>query len=90
MERERQRLLDAYRTLWHLPHIRKDETEVSILEELQIGDMTYQALHIRALAGERQRLNWLQRVRNALAHGEPVAWGTLVSLAAQQVADFRE
>ena len=90
VERERRRLLDAYRTLWHLPHIRKDETEVSILEELQIGDMAYQALDIRVLAGERQRLNWLQRVRNALAHGEPVAWGTLVSLAAQQVADFRE
>lgn len=90
VERERRRLLDAYRTLWLLPHTRKDGTEVLILEKLQIGDMAHQAQQIRVLAGERQRLDWLRRVRNALAHGEPVAWGTLVSPAAPQIANFGE
>ena len=90
VERERRRLLESYRSFWNLPHTRKDGTNVLNPEDLQIGDMVYQAQRVKALAGEQPRLNWLRRVRNALAHGEAVPWPILVSPVALQVADLRE
>lgn len=89
VERERQRLLDVHRAVWRLPHTRKDGTQAECLEDLQTGDLAFQAQRITALARERPHLDWLRRVRNALAHGERVAWGTLISPAAPQIVDFR-
>lgn len=90
VERERRRLLDVYRGLWRMPHLRDDGKEIQHLEDLEIGDMAAQAWQVRALEIERRRLDWLRRVRNALAHNEIVPWGTLVSHIARQVIDFRE
>lgn len=90
IERERRRLLKEYRQFWKLPHTRKDGTRVECLGKLSIGDMEFQAPEITALASERQRLVWLRRVRNALAHSETIPWATLKSGVALQIADFRE
>lgn len=90
VERERRRLLDVYRGRWRIPHIRDDGKEIQRLEDLEIGDMAAQAWQVRALEIERQRLDGLRRVRNALAHNEIVPWDTLVSHIAFQVMDFRE
>ena len=90
VERERRRLLDVHRALWRIPHIRDDRKEIQRLEDLEIGDMAAQAWQVRALEIERRRLDWLRRVRNALAHNEIVPWDTLVSHTALQVMDFRE
>ena len=90
VERERRRLLDVYRALWRLPHTRKDGTEVRCLNDLEIRDMATQARRSGPLEAERQRLDWLRRVRNALAHGEMVPWGTLTSPIAIRITDFRE
>ena len=60
------------------------------LEDLEIGDMAAQARRFRVLETEQRRLDWLRRVRNALAHNEIVPWGTLVSPVALQIVDFRE
>ena len=90
VERERRRLLDAYQALWRLPHIRQDGTEIQHLDDLEIGDMAVQAWRGGPLEAERQRLEWLRRVRNALAHNETVPWGTLTSPVAVRITDFRE
>lgn len=90
VERERRRLLDVHRNLWHMPHLREDGEKIQILEDLEIGDMASQARWVRALETEWRRLDWLRRVRNALAHNEIVPWGTLVSPIALQITDFRE
>ena len=52
--------------------------------------MAAQARSGGPLEGEGQRLDWLRRVRNALAHNDVVPWGTLTSPIAVQIADFRE
>lgn len=78
----------ATRRRW--PHTRKDGTEIRRLEDLEIGDMAAQARRFRVLETEQRRLDWLRRVRNALAHNEIVPWGTLVSPVALQIVDFRE
>ena len=88
VERERRRLLDAHRKVWRLPHCRENGRLVERLEELEISDLVRQADDIPALKRELRPLDWLRRVRNALAHGERVAWGTLTSSDAPQ--DFRE
>ena len=90
VERERRRLLDVHRNLWLMPHLREDGEEIQSLEDLEIGDMASQARWVRALETEWRRLDWLRRVRNALAHNEIVPWGTLVSPIALQITDFRE
>lgn len=91
VEKERRRLLEYYREHWRLPHTRKDETEIQYLEDMEIGDMAAQAQKFAgALKSEQRRLDWLRRVRNALAHSEIVRWGTLTSNIALQIADFRE
>lgn len=90
VERERRRLLDVHRNLWRMPHLREDGQAIQRLEDMEIGDMAAQAWHVRALETERRRLDWLRRVRNALAHNEIVPWGTLVSPIALQITDFRE
>lgn len=91
VEKERRRLLEYYREHWRLPHTRKDETEIQCLEDMEIGDMAVQAQKFAgALKPEQRRLDWLRRVRNALAHSEIVRWGTLTSNVALQIADFRE
>ena len=89
VERERQRLIDSYRTIWRVPHSRQDGTQIRCLNDLEVGDMAAQARVVASLEGERQRLDWLRRVRNALAHNEMVPWGTLVSPIGVQIADFR-
>ncbi len=89
IERERQRLLRTYRSFWRLPHSRPDGSRVNTLEELEIGDLSMQ-LSGRSLPDERRRADWLRRVRNALAHNEPVPWSTLTSPVAVQIIDFRE
>ena len=90
VERERQCILNTHRTLWRLPHIRKDGTRIRCLKDLEIGDMAAQARWSGPLEVARQRLNWLRRVRNQLAHNEIVPWGTLTSPIATRVADFRQ
>ena len=90
VERERQCLLNAHRALWRLPHTRRDGTQIQSLKDLEIGDMAVQARFRGPLEVERQRLNWLRRVRNQLAHNEVVSWGTLTSPIAIQIADFRQ
>ena len=90
VERERQRLLDVHRGLWRIPHLREDGEEIQSREDLEIGDMAAQARQVRVLETERRHLDWLRRVRNALAHNEIVPWGTLVSPVALQITDFRE
>ena len=89
IERERQRLLRTHRNFWRLPHSRPDGSQVSTLDELEIGDLAMQ-LSSRSLPDERRRADWLRRVRNALAHNETVPWSTLISPAAVQIVDFRE
>ena len=90
VESERRRQLDAYRALWRLPHLRKDGKEIVTLENLEIGDMAAQAGSVGVPKPERQRLGWLRRVRNALAHNEVVSWQTLTSPIAIRILDFRE
>ena len=89
VERERQRLLETYQAIWRVPHTRKDGTQIRCRNDLEVGDMAVQARVVGSLEGERQRLGWLRRVRNALAHNEVVPWSTLTSPVAVQVADFR-
>ena len=88
IECERRRLLETYRNVWSLPHVRKDKSIVRCLEELEIGDMDTQAQQSRALRNERKRLDWLRRVRNDLAHLRIVSWATLNSPIARQIIDF--
>lgn len=38
----------------------------------------------------KQRIRWLSRVRNALAHSNAVSWGTLTTPTAKTVANFAE
>ena len=90
VERERRYLLKAHQSLWRLPHTRKDGTQIRHLKDLEIGDMAAQAWVSGPLAVERQRLNWLRRVRNQLAHNEVVPWGTLTSPIAIRIVDFRQ
>ena len=88
IERERRRLLGTYRDVWNLPHVRKDGWKIRCLEELEIGDMDAQAQQSRALKSERERLDWLRRVRNSLAHLKIVPWATLTSPIARQIVNF--
>ena len=89
VESERRRLLDAYRTLWRLPHLRKDGRKIVFLEDLEVGDMATQARLIGVPELELKRLRWLLRVRNALAHNKAVTWDTLTSPIAVRILDFR-
>lgn len=88
VERERQRLLNAHRALWRLPHTRPDRTTIRCRNDLEIGDMAAQARN-GPLRVEWERLNWLHRVRNLIAHNEVVPWATLVSPTAVRIEDFR-
>lgn len=90
IERERQRLVDAHRNMWQLPHTRPDGSEIVTLEELEIGDLAAQLARIGSLSRERRRAEWLRRVRNDLAHNRTVSWSTLTSPAAIQIIDFRD
>ena len=90
VERERQRLVDAYRSLWRLPHVRQDGTHVTSADRLEIGDLARQLASIQSLQDEHKRAVWLRSVRNALAHGEAVTWSTLISPVALQIVDYRE
>ena len=90
VERQRRWFLNAYQALWQLPHVRKDRTTVRRLEDLEIGDLATQARSGRLLGVDRDRLDWLRRVRNRLAHNAIVPWGTLTSRVAIRIADFRE
>ena len=90
VERQRRWLLDAHRGLWQLPHVRKDGTQVRRMEDLEIGDLATQARSRRLLGVDRERLDWLRRVRNRLAHNDIVPWGTLTSRVGVRIADFRE
>ena len=90
IERERQRLVDAHRNLWWLPHTRPDGSQIDTLDELEIGDLAAQLARIGSLPREYRRAEWLRRVRNDLAHNRTVSWSTLVSPAAIQIIDFRD
>ena len=90
VERERQRLLKAHRNLWRVPHCRKNGTHVRRIEDLEIGDMANQVWSHGLLGVDHERLNWLRRVRNHLAHNEVVPWATLTTRVAVQIADFRD
>ena len=90
LERERRSMLDSHREFLRLPHTREDGTQIRCLSKLEIGDLAAQARLGGPLETERQRLGWLRRVRNALAHNEVVPWATLTSPIAVQIADFRE
>ena len=92
VERERRRLLDVYRELWHLhlPHTRENGKEIQHAENLEIGDMAALARWNEAFETERRHLRWLQDVRNALAHNRIVPWQKLVDPIALQIEDFRE
>ena len=89
VERERRRLIDAYWESWRVPHCRPDGTRILEPEKLEIGDMAAQSQWVGALRSERRRLDWLRRVRNALAHGEVVPWDTLIAPVARGIVDFR-
>ena len=89
VEYERRRLLNVHRALWRLPHTRENGKKIQCLEDLEIRDMATQANWGGALYVERQRLDWLRRVRNYLAHNKIVPWSTLVSPLALQIIDFR-
>ena len=88
IERERRRLLEIYRDFWHLPHVRENGREIRHLEKLEIGDMDTQAQQSEVFRNERERLGWLRRVRNSLAHIKIVPWSTLTSPVARQIVDF--
>ena len=90
VESERRRQLDVNRNLWRLPHTRNDGREIQSLERLEIGDLAAQARRVGLPEAERQRLDWLRRVRNLLAHNKAVSWDTLTSPIAIRIMDFRE
>ena len=89
VEHERRRMLAAHQTLWKLPHVRKDGTEIRQLKDLEVGDMAVQAQSGESLEFTRKRLVWLRSVRNALAHNKIVPWATLTSPVGIQIMDFR-
>ena len=90
VERQRQCLLEAYQSLWRLPYTRKNGKVIRCLQDLEIGDLADQAAASSGpLSVERQRLKWLRRVRNQLAHNEVVRWATLTSPVAIDIVDFR-
>lgn len=90
IDRERRRLLMQYQDRWHLPHIRENKQEIQCIEKLEVGDMDTQVKHqyVNVNKADRELLNWLRRVRNALAHHDIVPWGTLTSPEARQIANF--
>ena len=90
VERQRRWFLDAHGALWQLPHVRKDGTQVRRLEDLEIGDLAAQARSSRLLGVDGERLDWLRRVRNRLAHNDIVPWATLTSRIGVRIEDFRE
>ena len=90
VERQRRWFVNAHRALWRLPHARKDGRQIRRMEDLEIGDLANQARSRALLGVNRERLDWLRRVRNRLAHNDIVPWGTLTSRVAVQIADFRE
>lgn len=90
VECERQRLLNAHRTFWRLPHHRKDGKRIRNLKDLEIGDMATQARSHGLPGVDHDRLHWLRQVRNQLAHSDIVTWATLTSPVAVRIADFRE
>lgn len=90
VERERRSLQEGHRALWRLPHIRKDGTQIRNLKDLEIGDMVAQARSYGMPGVDHDRLQWLRRVRNQLAHSDIVTWATLTSRVAIRIADFRE
>ncbi len=95
VERQRLWLLERYQNLWEVPHRRSsDGTKIQCLENLEIGDMVYQARHrgLYRYGIDKDLLNWLKRVRNTLAHNKVVSWGDLISPSAVQISklDFRE
>lgn len=90
VERQRRWFLNAHDALWQLPHVRKDRTKVRRLEDLEIGDLATQARSGAFLGVDCERLDWLRRVRNQLAHNDIVPWGTLTSPVAVRIVNFRE
>ena len=91
VERERRRLLDVHPARWDLPHIRDDGTKIDCKEDLEVGDMAFQAKKWdESFKAEKSLLKWLRYIRNTLAHNEIVPWGTLISPTAREIVDFRE
>ena len=88
IERARWCYIKRYGNLWNLPHSRENGQEVRDAEKLAVGDLAYQARKIGALRNEVRPLEWLRRVRNALAHNEVVSWGTLNSPDGEPFVNF--
>lgn len=88
IDREQRSLRKAFQ--WALPHSRENGSKVTRLGDLEIGDMVQQGKEISTPEPIKERLNWLHRVRNKLAHYESVPWETLISPTALKIVDFRE
>ena len=88
VDRQRQRLLHRYQGLWTVPHTQKDGRVISVQDRLEIGDMAAQANLVGIPRKDAKFIQWLNRIRRAMAHNEPVRWGTLVSAAALSAVDF--
>lgn len=90
VDRQRLRLLFRHEGLWSIPHTRKDGRIVSVLRDLEIGDMDAQAPNIGIPRKDVNGIRWLNRIRRAMAHNEAIPWGTLISGATSGVIDFTE
>ena len=90
IDRERRRVLNRYSGLWKLPHKDKEGRIVRRMVDLEVNHMAHQAKQIFVVRRELDRLHWLQRIRNKLAHLKVVPWGMLVSASAAGFMDFRE
>ena len=90
IDQERRRILEKYRSVWQLPYQSKMGKLRFRLYDLEVSDMVDQAEDVRVLSREKACLEWLQRVRNLLAHMKVVRWGTLVNVPAKSLFDFSE
>lgn len=87
---QRKRLLHRYYERWKVPHRRMDGRVISAQDQLEIGDMDAQAYFLGIPKRDVKSIRWLNRVRRAMAHNEPVSWGVLVSAIGRTMVDFTE
>lgn len=90
VDRERRRLLDAYRESWVVPYSIEGSRRVEELSELEVSHMVHQARENPIIAKELGLLRWLRAVRNSIAHMRVVNWATLVSPHVTERINFRD
>lgn len=90
VDRERRRLLEAYRESWMVPYSIEGSRRVEELSELEISHMVHQARDNPIIAKELGLLRWLRGVRNSIAHMSVVNWATLVSPHVTERINFRD